>query len=328
MTHAHDHAAHAPGHDAHGPSGAPVAALAKAGLLGGLGALIYLRFYDGTLGFYVSPSFTWLALLASFGLLALAWAQLWAAWQGWRKDGSFPLGKTTDLSPNPSPQGKGSKGQAIASRAEDAVATSPLPLGKGAGGGGRRPTGGARPRTAFSGRAFLTALPLLLPLALGWLVPPRPLASDSLATQGGPPALSAMPSAQAQPFAERALRHPSESRDLFDWAMIFSADPHPERYAGQPVELLAFVYPEASDLPADEFLAARMLMVHCAADVRPLGLAVRYPDATRYGNERWLLVRGQLAAATRGGAVQPLVVARDLIPVDPPAWPYVSPFRG
>jgi uncharacterized repeat protein (TIGR03943 family) len=162
-------------------------------------------------------------------------------------------------------------------------------------------------------------LALLVPLFLGVVIPPQPLGASVAGNRG---LTSAAGIAQ-----EKAVSSPTgvpDRRDILGWLRAFGSDPDPEAFAGQAVEVVGFVYHDG-EMATDQFMVARFLIVCCVADAVPVGLPVRYAEATHLELDTWVRVRGTFAAGEVWGERLPVIAAEEVTVVPQPAQPYLYP---
>jgi len=69
---------------------------------------------------------------------------------------------------------------------------------------------------------------------------------------------------------------------------------NPQKYAGYKIKLTGFVYIDPELCHEGEFMASRMLMTCCAADVTPLGLICKYDKTSELKISSWVTVEGTL----------------------------------
>jgi uncharacterized repeat protein (TIGR03943 family) len=162
-------------------------------------------------------------------------------------------------------------------------------------------------------------LALLVPLFLGVVIPPQPLGARVVDNRG---LTSAAGIAQGEE-AVSSLSMPAR-RDILGWLQAFGPDPDPEAFAGQTVDVVGFVYRD-EEMPADQFMVARFLIVCCAADAVPVGLPVRYAEAAHLELDTWVRVRGTFAAGEVWGERLPVIAAEEVTVVPQPAQPYLYP---
>lgn len=158
--------------------------------------------------------------------------------------------------------------------------------------------------------------PLLIlatPLLLGVIVPAQPLGTDAVAARG-------LNDIAFAADAANTLAVVPGARNVLDWAMAMSRDPAPDALNGQEADVIGFVYRDPT-FADDQFLVARFVLVCCVADANPVGLVVQWPGATQLALDSWVQVKGTFAQ----GEPTPVLVARSVTPVQPPAQPYLYP---
>ncbi len=172
--------------------------------------------------------------------------------------------------------------------------------------GFRCPAGRAR----VTGAGVLTAAFIGLPLILGALYTPRPLASASLD-------LSAT---AARQFGASASAADPARRNIYQWAYEFeTADP--AAIAGQPVDVIGFVFRRPGD-PPDRLRVARFVVACCIADAQGFTLPVAWKDAGALANDQWVRVEGRVGISPDG---EPIVLAASVTPIEAPQNPYIYP---
>lgn len=67
-----------------------------------------------------------------------------------------------------------------------------------------------------------------------------------------------------------------------------------ERYEGYTVTVTGFVYNDPALFKEDEFVAARLMMSCCVADLAPAGLMCKYNNASELQQDTWVTVEGVL----------------------------------
>lgn len=159
-----------------------------------------------------------------------------------------------------------------------------------------------------------------LPLALGLLVPARPLGTTAIANKG----INANAPLAAGGGAPVQLDLASTERNVLDWVRAFNYASDPAAYAGEAAEVIGFVYhPEG--LADGQFLVSRFAMTCCLADATAVGLLVNWPEAAGLINNTWVRVRGAMAVGSFAGRPTPLIVADSLEGVAEPEQPYLFP---
>ena len=82
----------------------------------------------------------------------------------------------------------------------------------------------------------------------------------------------------------------------------------------------------SADLPPNEFILLRYMIVHCVADARPIGLLVASSDGAAWGVDQWVAIDGSLASRERSGDRLVTIVADRIVPTDEPGNPYLPAF--
>ena len=163
-----------------------------------------------------------------------------------------------------------------------------------------------RPSVAGAVAAAVIGLPLVIAAAFE----PRPLASASLD-------LSA---AAARQFSASASAADPARRNIYQWAYEFeTADP--AAIAGQPVDVIGFVYRREGD-PPERFRVARFVVACCIADAQGFTLPVLWKDASTLANDQWVRVTGRVGIGPDGA---PIVLAASVTPIEAPQNPYIYP---
>jgi putative membrane protein len=184
-----------------------------------------------------------------------------------------------------------------------------------------------------------TLLLVALPLALGLLVPPRPLGASSIATRG-----FANDAALSSDAGAGSASISAEQRNVLDWVRAIHANSDPHALDGQPVDVVGFVYRDAQ-FGDNQFMVARLTVVCCVADAAAIGLVVQspsagqlaassrahggaegvVPSAAQLTPDSWVQVKGQFTAGSLDGRPTPVVAASEIVPIEPPQQPYLYP---
>jgi len=189
-------------------------------------------------------------------------------------------------------------------------------------------SGAFHPLVGLSGAVLLVLAALQLPAELGagrrppapkswWLsgvvallvlaIPPNPSFSD----------LAANRPAELGEEAELSFLLPPAQRSLTDWVRLLRSQPDPSLYAGDPVRISGFVWPQPGDAPQ----LARLLVRCCLADATPVGLPVRWPAGPVPQADQWLAVQGTMAVEEHNGESRSVVVAQRITPIARPSRP-------
>lgn len=159
---------------------------------------------------------------------------------------------------------------------------------------------------------------LLLPLALGFLLPPKPLGLATAAQRG----IEALPLGRLDDPPEFRVEQRPETYTIKDWVKAMQADPEPGRHAGQPVRVTGFVY-RNDRLPGDWFLVARFVVQCCAVDATPIGLPVRAPEGKAPEAGSWVSVEGTWEVAEVRGERKAVIAPATVTPTERPEQPYL-----
>lgn len=160
---------------------------------------------------------------------------------------------------------------------------------------------------------------LLLPFLLGVLVPARPLGASAVASKG---LLTVPPRRAADAPARPVLEMAPTDRSVLDWLRAFALEPDPARFAGQPADLVGFVYHDPRLRPG-QFLLARFTLACCAADASAISLIVAWPEAGRLPTDAWVRVRGTVQVGQLKAQVVPRIEAEAVERIAEPAQPYL-----
>jgi uncharacterized repeat protein (TIGR03943 family) len=169
-------------------------------------------------------------------------------------------------------------------------------------------------------RRFGWVVPIVLtvPLLLGSLVPSEPLGA---AAMGGNPA--SVPSTfhrSGPPIVD------PQAWNIKEWQLAMEHNVHPQSwFDGQKAELIGFVV-RPPDVPAGDFLAARFVMFHCAADAQGVGMLVMWKDGSTIPEDTWVLVKGIIHVdQINGGPVMRLHADSVDTTIGEPEAPYLAP---
>lgn len=177
-------------------------------------------------------------------------------------------------------------------------------------------------RTGTSGGGRLAVVAVAVPVAVGLLVPARPLGSAALVGQAGVSAPSTLNGiALPESLDVRANLLP---RSLVELGLARNSDPRLPGLDGQRAALTGFVVHPA-ELPADQFLVARFVMRCCTADAFAVSVPVRYARAADLANDTWVEVDGTVRSPRALGGTPAVVEAEAVRVVPQPSHPYLSP---
>ena len=256
-------------------------------VLAGLGLFLLHKLWSGTLYWYINQRFVWLIVLAAAGLLALAALVL------------------------PRPRRAGELEHSPAPEHDHHPPHAPEPEHR-HDHGHDHAEGSAAPVWGL--------LLVAVPLALGVLIPAKPLGTAAIANKG----INTTAPLTAGGGAPVQLELASTDRTVLDWVRAFNYASDPADYAGQAADVIGFVY-HGAGLPEGQFLVSRFAVTCCAADATAVGLIVAWPEAAGLADNGWVRVRGSMAVGTLGGRPTPLIQAEQVAGVAEPDQPYLYP---
>lgn len=159
-----------------------------------------------------------------------------------------------------------------------------------------------------------------LPVVLGLLIPARPLGVSAIANKG----VNTNAPIAAGSSVSVTLSLAPENRTVLDWVRVFNYESDPTVFAGQPADVVGFVYHDPR-LPEGQFLVGRFALNCCVADATAIGMAVVWPAEDNLADNSWVRVRGAVQAATLNGKPLPLIYAASVEQVAEPEQPYLYP---
>ena len=86
-----------------------------------------------------------------------------------------------------------------------------------------------------------------------------------------------------------------------------------------------FVFRDES-FGTDQFVAARLLMVCCAADMQTVGLLCQYDGAAQFESDSWVTVTGVLQKVPFGGEDAPCIAVESAVAAEEPEDAYIYPY--
>ena len=163
---------------------------------------------------------------------------------------------------------------------------------------------------------------MLLPIALGLLVPPRPLGAAAMVNRDV--SIESLTSAAA-PESNTILAKPKGDRNVLDWLIDFRTAKDPTLFEGEEAKVIGFVYRDER-FAGEEFMVSRFVLSCCAADASPLGLIVRWPEGSTLADDEWVEVKGYFEAGRFAGEEMPILIAESVTSTAIPERPYLYPF--
>lgn len=89
-----------------------------------------------------------------------------------------------------------------------------------------------------------------------------------------------------------------------------------DKYLGYQVSIKGFVFKEPENMSESEFVAARLMMSCCVADLAPCGIICQYDKAPELKPDTWLTVHGTICIGQYLGADQPQIAVTDVAPAE------------
>lgn len=161
---------------------------------------------------------------------------------------------------------------------------------------------------------------MLIPLAIGLLIPARPLDSSAFSTKGfntSAPLVSSDSSA-------RIFETESEERNILDWLKLFNYQDDITEFIGQRASVVGFIYFDEA-LTGDQFYVSRFVVSCCAADGFAIAMPVRWDDASALQQDAWVVVKGTVESVDLNGRRVPMIAAESVDAVGVPDQPYLFP---
>lgn len=160
-----------------------------------------------------------------------------------------------------------------------------------------------------------------IPLALGILVPAKPLGATAIGTAGVTTSINASASGKTTQLAI----NPTD-RNVLDWVRAFSGSKNVDEFAGQPADVIGFVYRDIrfKDTPQN-FMLARFVLSCCVADASAIGVFVEAPNADKYQQDGWLHIKGKFQVKEFDGQRVAVLIPDSVEQIDQPDHPYLYP---
>ncbi len=176
------------------------------------------------------------------------------------------------------------------------------------------------PESEDSLRSGVAYLLILLPLAMGFLLPPQPL-SLATANQRGVD-FNNLTISRDEGKTVQFYRN-TEEFTIKDWIKLFNTDPEPQHHVGKKVKVIGFVFRRDDNLPKDSFLLSRFVVTCCAVDARPIGLPVRYDAHQELEEGSWVEVQGTWDVGELAGKRTNFIRPVQVVKTQRPAQPYL-----
>ncbi|MDZ4766307.1 MAG: TIGR03943 family protein [Chloroflexota bacterium] len=156
-----------------------------------------------------------------------------------------------------------------------------------------------------------------VPLVLGTLIPSRPLGAEAINGQ-------VRTSASAGAISVATFERPPLERNVLDWLRAFNSAADYNAIAGQPADVIGFVYNEPTFDP-NTFMTARFTVSCCVADASAIGVPVYSASAASLPQGEWVRVQGTFAVREFRGESLPVLMASSIEVVPQPEHPYLYP---
>lgn len=152
------------------------------------------------------------------------------------------------------------------------------------------------------------AMVLLIPVFVVVFIPLRPLSSSTALSRG---ATSGVLSIGQKVNSMQFSSNPAQ-RSLYQWVIALNANPEPDHYEGQPVNIKGFILHDPTN-PSDQILLARFIVTCCAADARVLSLPIsKVADLVDAKDDQWYEVKGKMKVVDQNGHRE-LIVEPDMV---------------
>lgn len=161
---------------------------------------------------------------------------------------------------------------------------------------------------------------VVIPIILGLLVPPQPLGASALDTREiNIGTLSSV----APPNTDQTRQGiVSGERNILDWLYDFQRISDISTFTGQEAHVIGFVYRDER-FAENTFMVSRFTVSCCVADAAPVGLIVSWPEGDALLEDQWVDVSGQFASGEFADTQMPILLASDVLTIEPPSQPYL-----
>ncbi|MFN7160555.1 MAG: TIGR03943 family putative permease subunit [Candidatus Gracilibacteria bacterium] len=155
---------------------------------------------------------------------------------------------------------------------------------------------------------------LFIPILLVLFFPSKPLSSDAALARG---VVEDLPVFAAD--TSFSFNVDPKNRQILDWIKAFNADPEPNSYVGQEVDIQGFVVP--SEIP-NTFFITRFYIACCAADARPIAIPVEYSGDFTPAKDDWLEIERIMKSGIINGERKVVIEMKKSTPIPVPSNPY------
>jgi putative membrane protein len=98
-----------------------------------------------------------------------------------------------------------------------------------------------------------------------------------------------------------------------------------DTYKGKGIQVIGFVYKDKQFSPS-QFVAARMMMTCCTADLQPLGFLCQYDKTPDLDHDTWIKLTGTIDIIEFQGDKIPCIIVKQVEKTDKPTDEYVYPY--
>ena len=161
---------------------------------------------------------------------------------------------------------------------------------------------------------------MLIPLAIGLLIPARPLDSSAFSTKGFNTSAALVSSDSSAQIFETE----SEERNILDWLKLFNYEDDVTQFVGEKASVVGFVYFDET-LTSDQFYVSRFVVSCCAADGFAIAMPVLWDGSSSLEQDSWVVVKGTIESITLNDQRVPMIVAESVEAADIPDQPYLFP---
>jgi len=110
--------------------------------------------------------------------------------------------------------------------------------------------------------------------------------------------------------------------NFYNWYSSLNHDI--EKYVGKNIELRGFVYKD-NVAEKNEFIAARLMMTCCAADIQPIGFLCKFDKAQDLKKGRYVKVTGKVEMIKQKKYTEAIINVSDMEMTDAPDQAYIYP---
>ena len=167
----------------------------------------------------------------------------------------------------------------------------------------------------------ITLWVMLIPLAIGLLIPARPLDSSAFSTKGFNTSAPLVSSDSSASIFETE----SQERNILQWLKLFNYQDDITEFIGQEASVVGFVYFDENVLEADQFFVSRFVVSCCSADGFAIAMPVLWDKSLELQQDTWVVVKGSIASIELDGRRTPMFTAESVEVVNIPDQPYLFP---